>query len=104
MPLSQLNPEQIGGAYVRRLFRLGGQVRYAGHRLDADTVRAIPAANRRALIEQGVIDVFPVDQTAAKPERIIVPNGKRFDVVSGVRLNDVPLTREEAEALAAATN
>lgn len=87
-----------------------GNVRMkAGEHMTADEVRAIPLANRRALASAGYIEVYPTrtevvrrEAAPVKQDRFIVQVKKdQFNVIEGHRLNEQPLSREEAEALAA---
>lgn len=97
----QLKAKDIGGAIVRRPFSHGGRRVLAGARLSAAEVLAMPPNNRQALQSANYLDVFP-KTTEAVGERHIVNRGfGKFDVVSGVKLNDEPITKEQAEALAA---
>ena len=106
----EIAEQDIGGARIRMGFTRGNMRMKAGEHLSADEVRAIPLANRRALANSGFIEVYPTrtvvvhKEAAAKPgDRFIVQVGKgQFNVIEGRRLNDQPLTREAAEALAAA--
>jgi hypothetical protein len=103
----------IGGAFVRRGFTRftkdspGGQYLKAGTKLTADEVRSIPMTNRRALAVSGALDIYPVAPGQAAPPEdldrfVIHAGGGRYDVVLGKKLNDAPLTKQEAEALAEA--
>jgi len=104
----EIADQDIGGARIRMGFTRGNQRMKAGEHLTADEVRSIPLANRRALASAGYIEVYPTRtevvhrEAAAKPgDRFIVSVGKgQFNVIEGHRLNDEPLTREAAEALA----
>lgn len=95
--------QDIGGARVRRIFTMAGRVMRAGDELTGDEVRALPVANRRALMEAQYIEVWPRPREAdtSAMQRFIVhrPPGK-FDVVAGARINEHPLSRAEAEELA----
>jgi hypothetical protein len=106
MPLD-IAESDIGGARIRMGFTRGNVRMKAGEHLTADEVRSIPLPNRRALTSAGYIEVYPVrtevvrrEQTI-KQDRFIVQVSKgQFNVIEGHRLNDAPLSREEAEALA----
>ena len=108
MPL-EIAEADIGGARIRMGFSRGNVRMKAGEHLTADEVRSIPLANRRALASAGFIEVYPARTEVVhryadpKPgDRFIVQVGKgQFNVIEGRRLNDEPLTREQAEALAA---
>lgn len=97
----------IGGARVRRVFTRGSRHLRGGDMLSGDEVRAIPVANRRALIDAGYIEVWPKSGEAAGSagERHIVHRGKgQFDVIAGVKLNAEPMSKEDAEELATRPN
>lgn len=99
-----LADNEIGGGRVRRLFSFGDKTLRAGHDLTGDQVRAIPVANRRALIDSGYLDIWP-KMTLPETERHIVDRGKgKFDVIAGVKLNAEPLMRDAAEELATRPN
>ena len=98
---TMIGSKEIGGGLVRRPFRVDGEMLPINTRLTPEQIEAWP--NRRALINNGSIAVFPPDPAAANGARHIVHNGGgRFDVIAGHKLNDSPLTREQAEELAAA--
>jgi hypothetical protein len=65
----EIQVEQIGGAYVRRLFQCGARQVKAGDQLSAAEVKAMPAANRRALERLKYIDVFHRDGDLAEQNR-----------------------------------
>ena len=93
----------IGGARVRRVFSISGRHAKSGDELSADEVRAIPVANRRALVDAGYIEVWPMPRRAdvSEMERHVVSRGAgKYDVIAGVKLNDELLSRDEAAALA----
>lgn len=97
--------DDIGGAVVRRTFQFDSRRMRTGDRLTRDEVIGMPAPNRNALIEKQYIDVLPRDIGGAGGERIVVNRGfGKFDVIEGRRLNTEPLTKDEAEALAAVKN
>jgi hypothetical protein len=103
-----LNIEEadIGGARVRRIFRNGDQMLRAGTMLSADQVLSIPPANRRALAEAGFIELYPrpiiesVGIGSNAERHIVHMGGGKYDVIAGIKLNDGPLTKDEAEDLA----
>lgn len=114
MPL-EIAEQDIGGARVRMGFNTflpdGTNRRFkAGEHLTADAVRAMRLANRRALTSAGFIEVYParteVKHTYAEQkagDRYIVQVSKnQFNVIEGYKLNDKPLSRDDADALAAA--
>jgi hypothetical protein len=100
MPNPMLPDTQIGGAYVRRRFDLGPRTMTAGETLTAEQVLAIPKRNRQALINLGKIELYPASPVAAGSRRFAIHMGMgRFDVIEGHKLNAVPMSREEAEAM-----
>jgi sigma54-dependent transcription regulator len=114
----------IGGAYVRRrIDRAGLRSLIAGDTLTGDEVRALPDANRRALLSAGIIEVWPIGDDAklaealdciaaqareiaslrgdAPRERHLIHIGRgMYDVIEGVKLTPVPIAKDEAEELA----
>lgn len=108
----RLSAHEIGGGIARRTFTSGGVRIVAGRRFSGDELRAMPAANRNSLIENRFIEVWPkVDaepaaDSQAEPvatERFTVSRGfGKYDVVEGFRLNEAPLSKDEAVALAGA--
>jgi hypothetical protein len=91
----------IGGARVRRVFRRGNESLFAGTILTAKEVCDFAPANRRALREAGFIEIFPRGPVESVGERHIVHmGGGKYDVIKGVKLNDAPLTKDEAEEIA----
>jgi hypothetical protein len=101
-----LPDNQIGGAIVRRGFNRGSTWLKVGTRLTADEVRAIPMVNRRALSVSGALDIYPLapgGMAAEDLDRYVIHRGRgEYDVIEGRRLNSEPLSKEKAEALAAA--
>lgn len=108
-----IRTEMTGGAYVRRSFNKGDVRVTPGMILTAAQFASIPKTNRRALVEQGFLEPWPAIPGSAThvpiteapkegSERHVVFRGNKFDVIEGIKLNDKPLTREEAAALAAA--
>jgi len=103
-----LSDADIGGAFVRRGFtrftKDGAQYLKAGTKLTADEVRSIPMVNRRALAVSGALDIYPLAaaEPAADFDRYVIHRGKgEYDVIAGRKLNSDPLTKADAEALAA---
>jgi hypothetical protein len=98
----QIAAKDIGGGIVRRTFSSGGKRLYAGMKLTGEQVRLFNPANRMALIEKRFIDVYPVGtDSALTGERFVISAGfGAFNVIEGRKLNDEPLNREQAYALA----
>ncbi len=97
----------IGGATVRRLFTFGDKKLMSGAALTRDEVLSIRPANRRSLIDRGVIEVYPKAKLNEQPGiRMIVKGEKKgeFDVILGRKINEAPLSMEEAEAMVASPN
>lgn len=92
--------EDIGGAQVQRPFSMGGQRTFVGQELSREQVLSMPANNRNAMIDSGMIVIRPPKAAAEPAERFVVSRGfGKFDVIEGVKVNDRSLTKEEAEAL-----
>ena len=96
----------IGGAIVGMgytTWKDGAMVHIkAGTRLTGDQVRAMPKANRRSFISNGTLQIFPTAEAVVGRARFMVQVKKdQYDVIEGRKLNDHPLSREEAEALVA---
>ena len=102
--MHQMRADQIGGAIVRRTFKAGDQRLFSGMRLTREQVLAFPTLNRNSLAEKRYIDLFPITETAAPSgatERFVISGGfGKFHVIEGKKLNDEPLSREQAYALA----
>ena len=98
----QMPTHEIGGAIVRRTFQCGAKRVTSGQRLTGDEVKAMPVANRNALVEKKYMDLIPNGGgVAAKGERFVISAGfGRFYVVEGRKLNAESLDREQAYALA----
>lgn len=98
-----LRDADIGGGTVRRTFRMGTEQVRMGRPLTEAEIMTMPVANRRALIDKGMIIVYP--RTPVVPsgdgERHVVARGfGKYDVIEGHKLNDKPLTKDAARALA----
>lgn len=92
---------EIGGGYVRRRFNIGADSIPAGTHLTAGQLQKI--GNLRVLVRNGNIETHPPApaQPDVPAERFITNLGfGKFDVIAGRKLNDRPLTKEEAEELA----
>lgn len=98
----QMKADQIGGAVVRRVFNSGGKQMRPGTYLTAEEVLNFPYANRQALADKHFIELYPKGLAATtKAERFVVSAGfGRFHVLEGKKLNDEPIDREQAYALA----
>lgn len=93
----------IGGATVRRIFRFGAEHVRVGQDLTREQVLAIPHNNRQALIDGGMIAIYPPQPGGDLGELHVVSKGfGKYDVFEGRKVNDEPLqSKEEAEALVA---
>jgi hypothetical protein len=99
---AQMRQDEIGGGIVRRTFRMGTNYVPANTRLTPEQVFSIRPANRQALIDKGFIVVWPKggDAPAIAGKKFAVHRGAGlYDVYEGRKLNDEPLSREEAELL-----
>jgi hypothetical protein len=98
--------KEIGGARVQRTFTFGARRLQNGDVLTGDEVRAIRPANRSAFIDKGYIVPWPIEAAQMAPqagvERFVKPLGfgRGYDVIEGRKVNDEPLSKEEACALA----
>ena len=100
LPIGRNN---IDGAEVRRTFRMGDRVLRNGDILTSEEVRSIRPMNLTSLIERGHIYVWPKGGRADASTTVRYPVAKgfgKYDVYEGRKLNDEPLTREEAYNLA----
>jgi len=101
-----IGSKEIGGGYVRLAFwdRSQDPPQYlkAGTHLSAERISAM--ANGHNLIRTEHLAVYPPlpkSGRGAAMERHIVHLGRgQFDVIEGHKMNDKPLTKEEAEDLA----
>ena len=94
----------IGGGRVRRPFTRAGKYLKPGTELSRDEILAMPHANRQALIDSTYLEVWPAPKVSPieGASRHVISRGfARFDVIYGVKLNKEPLTKDEADALAA---
>jgi len=109
----EIAERDLGGARVRMTFQTflkDGTVRRfkADEHLTPEEIKAMPRANRTALVSGGYIEPYPVrvqtvqrEAAAAPSDRFIVQVAKgQFNVIEGRRLNEQPLDREAAEKLA----
>jgi hypothetical protein len=95
--------KDIGGARVRRTFTSGSKQLKAGENLSRDDVLKMNLPNRRALADSGYLELYPRAPQVEGIERIIVGTGTgkdRYNVIEGRVINDVPLSRDDAEKLA----
>jgi hypothetical protein len=103
--IARLPTEMIGGGRVFRPFSTYRR----NEVLSADVIRSLPRQNLKALIDQRFLIVWPVGSdpapSVAADEEVFIyarAGTSRFDVVVGRRLNAVPLSKADAEKLAAA--
>lgn len=68
-----LETKDIGGGVVRRTFRNGDVTLRAGDKLTVDQIMAWPFGNRRALIENRFIEVYPVAPASSVTDRATYP-------------------------------
>jgi hypothetical protein len=101
MPVG-LRDAEIGGGIVRRLFTRDGQALKAGTRLTREEILAMSINNRRALIRNGALDIYPPLPAAAPSagQRFALHiGGGRYEVISGSKLTAEPVTKDEAQAI-----
>lgn len=58
-----LETREIGGGIVRRFFTSADTTHRAGEKLTAEQILAWPEANRRALIANRFIEVYPAESS-----------------------------------------
>ena len=92
----------IGGAFVRIAFNIDGKRLMPRTHLSAEQVQYWP--NWRALERSGRIVVYPPVAASSDTRHVVHNGGGRYDVIVGSKLNDAPLTREQAEELASRPN
>ena len=100
--------DQIGGARVSRPCNIGGRLRKAGEVLSGEELVALPPTNLRTLQDQRYILAWPRPAEApptpvgeGEPYVYNRVGTSTYDVVLGRRLNTRPLSKTDAEALAA---
>jgi hypothetical protein len=79
-----------------------------GDRVSGDEFRTWPETNRRAIVDQGYVELLggqPAEAIAALDQgalvRVVVPRSDTlFDVVEGRKINETPMTDEAATILA----
>ena len=91
---------EMGGAYVRRRFTSGATAYKPGDHLTQGELAQIPAANRDTLIKNLWIEPYPMPAGSDLTVMIISTGYGKFNVIEGRKLNDKPLTKEEAQELA----
>ena len=93
---------QIGGGFVTRPFFKGSEYLPNGTPLTADEIKSF--SNHKRLIASNFIKVYPPHDTASASEQrhVVHCGGGNFDVIAGRKLNDKPLMKDEAHALAKA--
>lgn len=105
--LRNLVADDIGGAVVLKAFRgTGGEMVLAGTRLTEEHVRAMPRANRESLVDNHRLHILSKSQASVASEPrdthafVVHLGAGKYNVIEGVKINDEPITKEEAEALA----
>lgn len=93
-----LRDENIGGAVVLRAFNMGTERVAPGTNLTREQVVGI--RNRQSLYDNGQLGIYPPNPAEPVGELMIYSRGfGKFDVIRGFKLNDEPMSKEEAEAL-----
>lgn len=109
VPVTGDAQRDIGGAIVRRRFSQSGKELTNGMVLSPGEVENMNPNNRRALQDNGFIQIFPkparshleADLNAVPMQRHAISIGfGKWDVIEGRKVNAEPLTREQAYALA----
>lgn len=106
--MRNLRADEIGGGVVRRKFQSAGGWIMSGTNYTGDELRAMPRANRDALIQNGFLEVWPkqsglaaaaaaavLSAPATEPaERYVLPVDGGFDVLEGRKLNVEPIKKK----------
>lgn len=94
--------KDIGGARVFRPFVFAGKHVKPGDEIGVAELKTIPNTNLRCLIEGRFLIPWPKQSNPnLNAKRFVIPHpGGGFDVVSGEKLNDTVLNKDEALALA----
>ncbi len=104
VPFSAEARNDIGGAVVRRPFTFRGDTLKIGTYLTEEEILSIPIANRNALRNNRYIQIFPKAPNSNNngPSSVFVVHrgGGAYDVIEGTKINDEPLSKVDAEALA----
>lgn len=106
----KLPVHMVGGGQVIRPFYDGKRQIKVGTTLTGDEIRALPAANRQALLGRfiavwpqssggGVASRSP-DDTGTERHVVALGFGRGYRVIEGREISEKPLSREEAFALA----
>ncbi|MGH6845795.1 MAG: hypothetical protein ACRECU_14000 [Methylocella sp.] len=98
-----ISAPDIGAAVVRRTITVSGIKLPPGHKLSLDDCARMRPANYWSMIKTRIIELCPEQSHGNTPhgERHIINIGfGRFSVIEGRKLNDTPLTKEDAQALA----
>ncbi len=106
--IARLPSNQLGGARVFRPCNIAGQPRKSGDVLSAELLASLPRQSLRALQDQRYIVCWPRPAEAppqptdeGEPHVYNRVGTSTYDVVLGRRLNTRPLSKTDAEALAA---
>ena len=106
--IARLPLDQLGGARVFRPCTIAGQHYARGAPVPAEVLCRVPRANLKAMIDQTFLVVWPAAPDAAtalrEDEEVFIYQRigtNTCDVVVGRKLNARPLSRAEAEHLAA---
>lgn len=101
-PRTSAERSDAGGAYVKRPFEIGERKLKNGDQLTREELASIPEANLRALVNTGLLQLFPAAPTEMFiAERYVVPAGRnKFHVIEGRKLTTKPVLKDEAKAIA----
>ena len=76
-PLNTVEPDEAGGAYVKRAFEFGERKLVNGDRLTKEELDSIPINNLRALVNMGKLQLFPAHPDELFiAEKFVVPAGR----------------------------
>ena len=94
---------EYGGVALRTFSAAGGRLP-PGSEISAELALTWPVQNRRALEESKVIrwhsQAVSQQRNQTVSAHVVHRGGGRFDVIEGIVINDEPLTKEQADALA----
>jgi hypothetical protein len=102
-PRTTAELSDAGGAYVKRPFDLGERNLKNGDKLTHKELMAIPEANLRALVNTGLLQLFPAAPSDMFiSERFLIPTGNgKFEVIEGHKITKKPVTKQHAQKLMA---
>lgn len=95
-----ISADSYGGATVRRRVDRPTGPWLAGHVLTREDLKAMPVSNLRALVDNHTIEPWPWRPPVGELHVVHIGRGL-YDVFEGEKLTAEPMSKEDAEALAA---